>query len=108
MIGKLTCSPETRVPVAAASSNQQSVFADSDCSAAVTLNGSGFDCDSDPQKLYYAWTWGGGSATVAKPTIVLKGSGEHTIELIANDSELHNLQRTQRARLPGSSSGNFL
>lgn len=56
------------------------------CATEVTLDGTGSsDPDGDP--LTYQWTWNGGSATGATPTITLP-LGTTTIQLVVNDGQV--------------------
>jgi hypothetical protein len=76
------------LPVADAGEDQ-TVYADADFTADVTLDGSESD-DPDGDELSYLWTWtiGGEArqATGVNPVIELP-VGEHTVELIVNDGQ---------------------
>jgi len=61
----------------------QSVLAGPECTATVSLDGSGsYDLDNDP--LTYTWTWDGNIATGVSPTILLP-VGTTIITLVVND-----------------------
>lgn len=96
MVNKIVCgtvehfsvfallAPENNPPTAAAGSD---IVAE--CTSAggafVTLDGSGSsDPDGDP--LVYTWTWEGGSASGANPTVQFS-LGEHSITLIVDDGK---------------------
>jgi probable HAF family extracellular repeat protein len=63
--------------------NDQTVSAESDCLASVTLDGNGsFDPNGNP--ISYEWTWDGGLAMGADPNIQLS-VGINTITLVVNN-----------------------
>ena len=79
-----TCQTENRPPVAEAGPDQV-VFAGGNCSADVTLNGTGStDPDGDP--LTYVWTGSFGSVNGTTPTVSLS-SGPHNIILTVSDGK---------------------
>ena len=85
-----TASVQTDVgnnPPVANAGHDQTVEVGEDCMASITLDGGG-SSDSDEDPLSYIWTWNGGSATEAQPTIQLP-LGVHTIKLVVNDGNLN-------------------
>ncbi len=80
--------PVNKPPVANAGADQRlgTGVGAIDCSANVTLNGSG-SSDPDGNALTYAWAWSGGSVSGASPTVVLP-VGSTTITLTVSDGKL--------------------
>ncbi len=75
--------PWAPTPPVADAGPDQTLSADEECMAAVTLDGSA-SYDADGDALTYAWSWGNFTATGVSPTISLP-LGTTTITLVVND-----------------------
>lgn len=113
--GGFACEGENQPPVANAGSDQ-TVEMTSSSGAGVTLDGSG-SSDPDGDALTYAWTWPGGNASGANPTISLPfgpttvtltvddgkgGTGSDTVDILVQDTVPPTTSVTAVAGIPGS------